>query len=140
MNVDLTNEEHIALFRLVTHALGLWCRDESLRLAQAPCLREAGTIDLLWTAQVWATVPLLPAKIAAFLDQTSMGRLGNPIAMIPETLLVRPGVARRRRRLRDPRQRLAGGGNRLRTIGPAEKETAVKRGPRSTIVVSRDDL
>ena len=92
MNVDLTNEEHIALFRLVTHALGLWCRDESLRLAQAPCLREAGTIDLLWTAQVWATVPLLPAKIAAFLDQTSMGRLGNPIAMIPETLLVRPGV------------------------------------------------
>ena len=30
--------------------------------------------------------------------------------------------------------------HRTRTIGPAEKETAVERGPRPTIVVSRDDL
>jgi len=28
----------------------------------------------------------------------------------------------------------------MRTIGPAVKETAVERGPRPTIVVSRDDL
>jgi hypothetical protein len=37
-------------------------------------------------------------------------------------------------------RRLSAGGNRIRTIGPAEKETAVERGPRPTIVVSRDDL
>jgi hypothetical protein len=36
--------------------------------------------------------------------------------------------------------RLTAGGNRIRTIGPAEKETAVERGPQPTIVVSRDDL
>jgi len=38
-------------------------------------------------------------------------------------------------------RRLTAGGNRIRTISPAEKETAVERGPAApTIVVSRDDL
>src|SRR6516225_4762332 len=36
--------------------------------------------------------------------------------------------------------RLCAGGNRIRTIGPAEKEMAVERGPAADIVVSRDHL
>ena len=38
------------------------------------------------------------------------------------------------------RNRLAGGGNRIRTIGPAEKETAVESGPAADHRLSRDDL
>src|SRR5262249_25848602 len=37
-------------------------------------------------------------------------------------------------------RRLFAGGSRIRTNGPAEKETAVREAPRPTIVVSRDDL
>src|SRR6516165_2693595 len=36
--------------------------------------------------------------------------------------------------------RLCAGGNRIRTIGPAEKEMAVEKGPAADIVVSRDHL
>jgi len=43
MNVDLANEEHTALLRLVKHTLGLWCRDDYPGPAQAPHLREAGS-------------------------------------------------------------------------------------------------
>jgi hypothetical protein len=44
-------------------------------------------------------------------------------------LAIRIRSARRKRTVGEVRIRLAGGGNRVRTIGPAEKETAVERGP-----------